>query len=105
MTGTPTATGTFNFTVTATDSVGDTASQSYTLLINPAVTIVTTTVPNGTVSQAYSATISTAGGTGAITLTVSSGSLPPGLTLNSAAARLDVHLRQQRAQWSARPGI
>ena len=49
-----------------------------------AVTIVTTTVPNGTVGQAYSATISTAGGTGAITLTLSSGSLPPGLTLNSA---------------------
>ena len=33
LSGTPTATGTFNFTVTATDSLGATASQAYTVTI------------------------------------------------------------------------
>ena len=33
--GKPTATGTFNFTVTATDSVGTTARKNYTILITP----------------------------------------------------------------------
>jgi hypothetical protein len=36
LTGTPTAAGSFSFTVTATDSAGFAASQSYTLTVNPA---------------------------------------------------------------------
>jgi uncharacterized repeat protein (TIGR03803 family) len=36
LSGTPTAEGTFNFTVTATDSTGTTATQSYLITISPA---------------------------------------------------------------------
>jgi large repetitive protein len=35
LSGTPTAAGTYNFTVTATDTLGSTASQSYTVIVNP----------------------------------------------------------------------
>ena len=47
---------------------GATGSQSYTVTINPAVTITTTTLANWTAGQAgYSQTISATGGTGAMT--------------------------------------
>ena len=38
LSGTPTATGTYNFTVTATDTLGATATQTYTVTINPSGT-------------------------------------------------------------------
>ena len=62
--GTPTTVGSSTFTVTATDSAGASASQSYTVLINTSVMIATTTLANGSVGQAgYSQTISATGGT------------------------------------------
>jgi hypothetical protein len=85
LSGTPTATGTYTFTVTATDMVNATGSQSYTVVINPAVTITTTTLPSWTVSQAgYSQTIGVTGGTGSKTLAIASGTVPTGMTLSSA---------------------
>jgi uncharacterized delta-60 repeat protein len=84
LSGTPTAAGTFTFTITATDSANATGSQSYTVTINPAVSITTSTLPAGTVNQPiYSQTISATGGTTPLTFT-STGTLPPGLTLSSA---------------------
>jgi hypothetical protein len=47
----------------------------------PTISITTTTLPDGTVSQPYSRTIQTANATGAVTFTVQSGALPPGLSL------------------------
>ena len=85
LSGTPTAAGTYSFTVTATDTVGATGSQSYTVTINPAVTITTTTLANWTVNRpGYSQTISATGGTGAKTFATTTGTLPTGLTLSSA---------------------
>jgi cyclophilin family peptidyl-prolyl cis-trans isomerase len=85
LSGTPTATGTFRFTVTTTDSAGHTGSQAYSVTINPAVTIGTTSLPSWTSGQAgYSQTILVSGGTGADTFTVTSGSLPSGLSLNNS---------------------
>jgi len=46
LSGTPTAAGGFTFTVTATDTVGATGSQSYTLTINPLL-LVTTNADSG----------------------------------------------------------
>ena len=87
LSGTPTVANTFNFTVTATDTVGATGSQAYTVVINPAVTITTATLVDWTINQAgYSQTISASNGTGAKTFTVSAGLLPTGLTLSSAGA-------------------
>jgi len=47
------------------------------------ISITTTTVPNGTVNTAYSAAIATSGGCAPATWTISSGSLPPGVTIKA----------------------
>ena len=68
--GTPTATGIETFTVTATDSVGGQATNTYTITVNPAVTLSPNTLPQGTVSAPYSQAIAASGGTGTVTLAV-----------------------------------
>ena len=47
------------------------------------ISITTTSLPNGTVNAAYSATLTASGGTTPYTWSIASGSLPAGLTLNS----------------------
>jgi hypothetical protein len=88
VTGTPTATGTFNFTVLATASSGCSGMRSYSLVIScPAVTITPTTLPAGTLGVAYSQML-TAGPMGSYTFVISFGSLPPGMTLNAMTGEL-----------------
>jgi large repetitive protein len=88
--GTPTAGGTFNFTVTATDAAGApgpfSGSQAYTVTIAaPTIALPATTLANGTLGQAYSAGITAAtGGTAAYAYAVTAGALPGGLTLDPA---------------------
>jgi uncharacterized repeat protein (TIGR03803 family) len=83
--GTPTAAGTFSFTVTANDSAGDTPpSQSYTVIINPPPAITTASLPAWTVNQpGYDQAIVATGGTGTLTFALMAGTLPGGLTLSS----------------------
>ena len=87
LSGTPTETGTFNFTVTATRKVGDdligTASQEYTLVIDgPAIT--TASLPNATQNSSYNAQLTcTSVGDLTKTWSVVSGTIPTGLTLDS----------------------
>lgn len=84
LTGTPFASGSYTFTVTALDPTGATASQRYTIVIGGPVLITTTTLPNGSVNQSnYNQRIAASGGTGFKTFTVTSGNVPPGLTLGS----------------------
>ena len=87
LSGTPTASGTFNFTVTATDSAGDFSVQAYTLFIIPAPSISPGSLPAGTVGVAYSQQFTASGGTGTITLS-ESGSLPAGLTFTASTGIL-----------------
>ncbi|NCT70124.1 MAG: hypothetical protein GXC75_04215 [Xanthomonadaceae bacterium] len=55
LSGTPTAGGSFNFTVSATDANGFTGSQAYALTVNgPTITVSPGTLPAGTVGSAYS---------------------------------------------------
>lgn len=82
--GTPTATGTFNFTAQVKDSVGTTASQVYTVSIASPLTITTTSIPDATVGVAYTFTLQASGGTAPYTWSISSGTLPAGLTINSS---------------------
>ncbi len=83
--GTPTAAGNYNFTVTATDGNGFTGSQAYTLAINaPTITLAPATVPGATVGVAYNQTITAAGGNGGYTFSLAAGALPPGVALSSA---------------------
>jgi outer membrane autotransporter protein len=94
LSGTPSATGTFAFTVKATDSTTGPAapffvSQAYTLTVAaPVITVAPLTLPAPTVGTAYSQTVSAGGGTAPYAYTVSSGALPPGLTLNSATGNI-----------------
>lgn len=83
LTGTPTASGTFNFTVTATDLNNCTGSRSYSISIScPAITL-DDVLPDGTVGSPYTGTITASGGASPYTYAVTSGSLPTGLTLNT----------------------
>ncbi len=81
LTGTPTAGGSFSFTVTAKDSGNFTGTQNYTLTVNaPTITLAP---PAGALSitteSAYSQTFTASGGTPPYTYT-ESGTLPAGLT-------------------------
>lgn len=84
--GTPTVAGTFNFTIQAVDSQPSTGSQAYAQsIITFSLTAPTTdAMPQGHVGVAFqTVTFQTSGGTTPITF-AASGSLPPGLTLNSS---------------------
>jgi glucose/arabinose dehydrogenase len=87
--GTPTVGGSFNFTITATDSDTCTGFQAYTIDITCAtITLTPASLPDGTVGDAYSETISASGGTAPYTFAVTAGALPPGLALNSATGEI-----------------
>ena len=84
LSGTTTAAGTFNFTVTATDVNGQTASNAYTVVVAvPTITLTPATLPGGTAGVAYTQTLTIAGGIAPYTVTLT-GALPTGLTFNTA---------------------
>ncbi len=82
--GTPTGTGTSNFTVQVTDANSLTATKPLSLTVVAPLTVTTTTLPNGTQSIAYSTTLAATGGTTPYSWSISSGTLPTGLSLASS---------------------
>ena len=82
LTGTPTAAGTFTFTIQVADATRATATKSFTITVT-ALTITTATLPNGTVGTAYTATTLAAAG-GAPPYSWSASGLPSGLSMSSA---------------------
>jgi hypothetical protein len=86
--GTPSQNGTFNFTVSATDSeaIPWVASLPLSLLVSAPLSITTTSLPSGTVNTAYSTTVSATGGVAPYSWSVSSGVLPTGISLASTGA-------------------
>jgi uncharacterized protein YhjY with autotransporter beta-barrel domain len=87
--GTPTGSGTSNFTIGAADTFGDTGSQPYSLTIGANNLVLNpTTLPNGFQSTPYSQTVTATGGTGSYTYSITSGSLPAGLSLNSSTGAI-----------------
>ncbi|HUI84463.1 MAG TPA: Ig domain-containing protein [Candidatus Binatia bacterium] len=84
--GTPTTSGTFQFTVQVTDSNSNMATAPLSITIQPApLMITTTTLPNGQVSVPYNATLGATGGTPPYTWSIVSGNLPPGLGLTPSS--------------------
>ncbi|MFD0724952.1 putative Ig domain-containing protein [Lysobacter brunescens] len=84
LSGTTTTSGTFNFTVTATDGFGQTGSRAYTVVVAvPTVTLTPATLPGGTSGVAYSQTLTIAGGIAPYIVT-QTGALPAGITFNAA---------------------
>ncbi len=90
ITGTPSgAPGKSSFTVTATDSVGTSATADLSITVAPGVLAVTTaSLPDATVGSAYDQTLAAAGGTGPYTWAVTSGSLPDGLSLDGSTGKI-----------------
>ncbi|MBA4312779.1 MAG: hypothetical protein C0417_09135 [Chlorobiaceae bacterium] len=85
LSGTPITSGSYNFAITAADQNTCTGSQPYTLIIGgcPSITLSPSTLPSGMVSSAYNQTITASGGTAPYSFSVTSGSLPSGLSLTS----------------------
>jgi Putative Ig domain/Galactose oxidase, central domain/Kelch motif len=84
LSGTPTVAGTFQLTITVTDSStpAKTVSGNFTLTVaNTPLAFTSSTVPTATAGTPYSQTLPVAGGTQPYSSTVTSGTLPPGLTL------------------------
>ena len=82
ITGTPTVVSTSNFTVEVT-SGGQTAQQALSITVN-AISVTTTSLPDGTVGVAYSLTLGATGGDGNYTWAMfNSTTLPADLELNT----------------------
>jgi hypothetical protein len=92
--GNPTAAGTSNFTVTVTDAGNPAQTKSVGLSVvvaapaPPTLTISTSSLPSGTKGTAYSNSVSASGGTTPYNWSVTSGSLPAGLTLNATSGQI-----------------
>ncbi len=93
LSGTPTESGTFRFTVAATDSQGCSGEREYTILIPAipcALTLSPATLPDARACTFYTQTISAMGGSGRYKYTAST--LPIGLTLSPTIATRFVSL-------------
>jgi hypothetical protein len=90
ITGMPTAAGTSPFTVSVTDSstpTPQTVPQPLSITIYSVLAVTTTSLPNGSVNAAYSASVAATGGTLPYTFSIT-GSLPAGLSLNSSSGAI-----------------
>ena len=83
ITGTPTTAGDYSFSVTASNTAGDSTAVAYTLKVGavPAITTPAGALPVGTQGTAYSTTLTATNNP--TSWTVTGGSLPPGLTLGN----------------------
>lgn len=82
--GTPTSAGTSTFTVTVTDGAGAKASQVYSIqAVEPPPSIGTSTLADPVVGAPYSEAVAASGGAPPYSWAVTSGSLNPGLSLDT----------------------
>lgn len=82
--GSPTQSGVFNFTAQVTDALNATATAQLSLLVVAPLSITTTTLPTGVQGTAYSANITATGGKAPLSWSVTSGTLPAGITLTGS---------------------
>ena len=91
LSGTPTASGNFPINVTVMDSAKQTATAVLSLSVAAAATplkITSSGLTGGTANQSYSAALGASGGTTPYTWSITSGSLPAGVSLNPATGVL-----------------
>jgi len=87
LTGTPTATGGFPFTIKAADAYGDSATQAYTITVNKATSALAfTAIPAKTYGDAAFTANATSASTGAVTYSVTSGPA----TINSSTGSVTI---------------
>lgn len=78
LSGTPTASGNFTFTLQVSDAAGKMATKQFTLPINSALSISTSSLTGTVINQPYSQKVVATGGTQPYTWAVISGTPPPG---------------------------
>lgn len=90
LSGTPTTAGTYNFTVQATDANQATGQAALSLVVNsaPVLTVTTTSLGNAVVGAQYSQSLAANGGVPPYTWTITTGSLPAGLTLTASSGAI-----------------
>jgi hypothetical protein len=87
LSGAPTVSGGFSFTVAVTDSQQppSLANGNFSISIAAAVQVTTTSLPNGSPSVFYNAALAASGGLPPYSWTITQGSLPNGLSLNATS--------------------
>ncbi|MGB6485075.1 MAG: Ig domain-containing protein [Candidatus Acidiferrales bacterium] len=84
--------GTYKFSLTVTDQGSPplTATQAYTLVVAPApaLSVATSSLANAAQGTPYSAALAASGGVPPLTWAISSGALPPGLTLTTTTGQI-----------------
>jgi titin len=88
ITGTPVASGTFDFDLTVIDTAGGIGSQPESMAVAGPPTISSSPLPDGEMGAAYDQTPSATGGNGPYTWSVTGGSLPTGLTLEPSTGEI-----------------
>ncbi len=89
ITGTPTQSGTFHIKVQITDANNTIAvSGDLSMFIQGAVFITTTSLPNGVIGTPYSTTLAATGGVTPYTWSISSGTLPDGLSIDAGSGTI-----------------
>lgn len=89
VTGIATGSGTSGFTIQVSDSAGNTGSQAYSVNIGTNVLAINpSSLPNATQGVAYNQSVIATGGSAPYTYSISSGSLPAGLSLNSGTGAI-----------------
>jgi titin len=88
VTGTPSAPGPTAFTLEVTDAAGGTASQAESFAVSAAPSFTSPAVPDGEVGAGYDFTPAVTGGTGSFTWSVTDGSLPDGLILDTSTGAI-----------------
>lgn len=84
ITGTPAAAGSYPFVAQVSDAMGSRTTASCGIAIAPTgLSVLCPTITTGAVGVPYSSSLVAGGGTPPYVFSISSGSLPPGLTLNT----------------------
>jgi hypothetical protein len=84
LSGTPTAAGAAAVTFQVTDVTSGTSTVTLTVTVAARLAVSPAALPGGTIGTPYSQTAAAAGGTGTLTWSVSAGTLPASLALNTA---------------------
>lgn len=86
ITGTPTAAGSYAFTVEVTDSDSTTATRVLSIVVHPPLVITSSSPPNCMVTANYNFSLTATGGFGSHVWDIPVGLLPPGLAIQSSGA-------------------
>ena len=86
--GTPTVTGTFPFSITATDSKGCATTANFTIVVTAALVLTPGNLPNGVTGTTYSPQIIPAATGGTEPYVYSAINLPPGLTFDPSTRQV-----------------